>query len=75
MRYKMICVDLDGTLLDSHGRVSEANLRSLHDAVDAGVRVVPCTGRAWCESRHVLDGFPVSPLSKLTHCGKNTLFI
>ncbi|MBI1336192.1 MAG: HAD hydrolase family protein [Phycisphaera sp.] len=59
MRYRMIGIDLDGTLLDSTGVPPEANLRAIRDAREAGVRVVPCTGRSWCESRMVtaqLDG-------------------
>lgn len=59
----MICIDLDGTLLNSQGAINEADLHAVQAAVDAGVRVMPCTGRSWCESRHVLHGFPFSPLS------------
>lgn len=56
MRYRMLCVDLDGTLLDPSGRVAEADAAALRRATDAGLLVVPCTGRAWRESRHVLKG-------------------
>ncbi len=63
MRYRMICIDLDGTLLNSQGSISDSDLRAVEAAVHAGVRVVPCTGRAWCESRHVLRDFPASPRS------------
>ena len=63
MQYGMLAIDLDGTLLDSHGRASRANLDAIGRAIDAGVRVVPCTGRAWCESRQVLRQFPDSPLA------------
>lgn len=56
MRYRMIGVDLDGTLLDPSGRITPATRRAIHRAADAGVMVVPCTGRAWCEARRVLDG-------------------
>lgn len=51
MRYRMIGIDLDGTLLDRKGRISKANLDAINRARDAGVLVVPCTGRAWSESR------------------------
>lgn len=54
MRYKMIAIDLDGTLLGRRGRASQANLQALARAQDAGVMVVPCTGRAWRESQAVL---------------------
>lgn len=58
MRYRLIGVDLDGTLLDGRGRVPEANRQALLRAIDAGAMVVPCTGRAWNESRNVLAGIP-----------------
>jgi len=46
----MIGIDLDGTLFSRDGRVSEANVRALAKAREAGMLVVPCTGRAWRES-------------------------
>ncbi len=54
MKYRMLGVDLDGTLLNSQGRVSSQNLAALRRAQDAGVLVVPCTGRAWRESHRAL---------------------
>ena len=53
----MIAVDLDGTLLDSRGRVSDANAAALQRAHDAGALVVPCTGRGWRESHSALGVF------------------
>jgi len=44
MRYRMIAIDLDGTLLDGEGGVSAANRAAVQRAVDAGVLVVPCVG-------------------------------
>ncbi len=52
--YDILAIDLDGTLLRSDGSVSEVNCRALHDARDAGVRVVVCTGRGWAECRSIL---------------------
>ncbi len=60
MRYRMIGVDLDGTLLDKRGRISEANRRAVAAAVDAGVAVIPCTGRGWREAAELL-----TPLEQL----------
>ena len=54
MRYRMIAIDLDGTLLDESGRVGRENLDAVAALQAAGVMVVPCTGRAWCESKAVL---------------------
>lgn len=41
----MIALDLDGTLLNDEGRVSERNLAALHAATAAGVEIVFATGR------------------------------
>lgn len=56
MRYRMLCVDLDGTLLDPSGRVAGVDAQALRRATDAGLLVVPCTGRAWREAKDVLTG-------------------
>ena len=42
---RIICLDLDGTLLDSKKRISERNQRALQAAADAGIEIVPTTGR------------------------------
>jgi len=58
MRYRMIGIDLDGTLLNSAGQISSANRDAIAAAHDAGIIVVPCTGRSWRESRMILDDVP-----------------
>jgi len=63
MRYQILALDLDGTLLDSQGQLSGANIDAIHNAIEAGISVVPCTGRAWCESRIALQGLPKAPLT------------
>jgi len=60
----MIAVDLDGTLLDRAGRISDANLQAVIAAQSAGVLVVPSTGRSWRESRQVLASFPLPDQSQ-----------
>ena len=42
---RIICLDLDGTLLDSRKRISGRNLCALQAAADAGIEIVPTTGR------------------------------
>ncbi len=59
MHYRIIAIDLDGTLLDHQGRVSKANLNAIVRAQAAGTMVVPCTGRAWRESRAALRQLPI----------------
>ena len=55
MNYDLIALDLDGTLVASGEKISPASLDAIARAHAAGVRVVPCTGRAWRESAAVLD--------------------
>ena len=50
MKYKLIGMDLDGTLLGEQGRVSEANVQAIRAVTQAGAMVVPCTGRGWREA-------------------------
>lgn len=54
MRYRLIGIDLDGTLLNRRGHVSAANRAALARARQRGVITVPCTGRSWRESRRML---------------------
>ncbi|MCC7193772.1 MAG: HAD-IIB family hydrolase [Phycisphaeraceae bacterium] len=54
MKYRLIGIDLDGTLLNRSGRPSPENLAAIRAARDAGAIVVPCTGRAWIESKKAL---------------------
>ena len=51
----LIAVDLDGTLLDSSGKVSPRNIKAIADLRDAGFKVVPATGRSWRESKRVFE--------------------
>ena len=60
MRYRLIAIDLDGTLLCPKGKVSEENRAALHAAHEAGAIILPCTGRGWRESRSVFASVPAS---------------
>lgn len=53
-RYDILAIDLDGTLLDSKRRVSDANIRAIEEARAAGIQVVVCTGRGLAESREAI---------------------
>ena len=43
--YKFLAIDLDGTLLDSYGQVTEKNKEAIKKAVQNGVEVVLTSGR------------------------------
>ncbi|MBN4060937.1 HAD-IIB family hydrolase [bacterium AH-315-I18] len=58
MKYRMIGLDMDGTLLQTAGGISPENVAAISRAQDAGVLVVPCTGRSWRESIRQLVGYP-----------------
>ena len=45
MPVRLIAFDLDGTLLDGRKKIPEANLQALRAAAEAGVLLVPATGR------------------------------
>ena len=43
--YKFIAIDLDGTLLNSYGEISNENKEALNKAIDKGVQIVLTSGR------------------------------
>jgi Cof subfamily protein (haloacid dehalogenase superfamily) len=45
MRFRLLALDVDGTVLDRSGRPSSGTLSALRRAEEAGVRPVLCTGR------------------------------
>ena len=76
---RLIAVDIDGTLLDSKFRVSEANLRALHDAHDAGIQIVLATGRRHSFTRPITSLLGFSPIivssnGAVTRCADGKLF-
>lgn len=55
---RLIGVDVDGTLLDSHGRMPDENVAAIEDAVAAGIHVVLVTGRSYPWARPVAEKLP-----------------
>jgi len=53
--YKMIAIDLDGTLLSPEGKVTERTKSAIHQCLASGMLVCFATGRNWTESRTVLE--------------------
>ena len=43
--YKLIAIDLDGTLLDSYGEISNENKNAIKKAIEKGINVVITSGR------------------------------
>ena len=48
MGIKLIASDMDGTLLNDEGKISERNAAAIRKAVDAGVIFTIATGRMYC---------------------------
>lgn len=53
MTIRLLALDLDGTLLDSHGRITEGNRAALEEARACGVRVALVTGRRFRDARPI----------------------
>ena len=43
--YKLVAIDLDGTLLNSYGEVSDENKQAIKNAINKGIEVVLSSGR------------------------------
>ena len=54
-QYRMIVIDLDGTLLSPDGQVTPRAKEAVQKCLSAGLLVCFATGRNWTESRPVLD--------------------
>lgn len=65
MHPRLIALDMDGTLLDSDGKVSARNVAAIRAAEAAGVEVVIATGRRHCYAMRVLRNLNFHPNSVL----------
>jgi Cof subfamily protein (haloacid dehalogenase superfamily) len=52
MKYKLLCMDMDGTLLNDEKVVSEINKEAIKKAIGKGVKAVICTGRMFTSAIH-----------------------
>lgn len=50
--YKLVCIDMDGTLLSSKRVISDANREALIKAHDMGVHIVIATGRIYINAEY-----------------------
>lgn len=55
MKYKMIAMDMDGTLLTTDKAVSPRNKEALRKAANLGIKLVVCTGRIFTSARIYAD--------------------
>jgi Cof subfamily protein (haloacid dehalogenase superfamily) len=59
-RYRLIVMDLDGTLLDPHSRISSRTRAALERADAAGVAIAVATGRSYSLLRYFCGDLPLS---------------
>jgi len=52
MSYKMICVDIDGTILNDKHKLTEDTKKALKEAHDKGLHVVICSGRLFSDAEY-----------------------
>jgi Cof subfamily protein (haloacid dehalogenase superfamily) len=55
---RLIGIDVDGTLLDTEGRLLDANREAIHEAAAAGIHVALVTGRSYPFARPVAEPLP-----------------
>jgi Cof subfamily protein (haloacid dehalogenase superfamily) len=55
---QLIAMDIDGTLLDSHGQLPEENTRAIAEASARGIEIVLSTGRRFDFARGIADALP-----------------
>jgi Cof subfamily protein (haloacid dehalogenase superfamily) len=65
---RLLALDIDGTLLDSHGALPEANRRAIAAAIESGVEVALATGRRYDFARAIFEQLP-SPLTLILSNG------
>ena len=55
MKYKMVCLDMDGTLLTDDKKITERSHETLRKVQQKGVKVVVCTGRLFTSANCYAD--------------------
>jgi len=65
---RLLALDIDGTLLDTEGRIPAANRDAIARAIDAGVEVALATGRRYEFARPIFEALP-GPLTLILSNG------
>jgi Cof subfamily protein (haloacid dehalogenase superfamily) len=65
---RLLAIDIDGTLLDSHGRLPDAHRDALVEASAHGIEVALVTGRSFHFTRPIVDLLPI-PLTLIVNNG------
>lgn len=59
MKYKLMCIDVDGTLVDSNKDLPKENIKAIQEAHKAGLKIAIASGRAPASIREILDDLGV----------------
>jgi Cof subfamily protein (haloacid dehalogenase superfamily) len=60
--FRLVAVDLDGTLLSSKRAIAEKDRQALAACIERGVRVAIVTGRRFPAARPYIDELPIDPI-------------
>lgn len=52
MNYKLICIDMDGTLLNTEHNVSDDNIMAIKKASEMGIQIAITTGRIYASAKY-----------------------
>lgn len=55
MNYKLLCTDMDGTLLTSEKKISDRTIRAVKLAYEKGVKIAVCTGRLFTSAHYYAE--------------------
>lgn len=66
--YKLVAIDLDGTLLDDDKNIPKENIRVVHELADKGYEVVIATGRRYWSAKQLIKDINM-PLVVLANNG------
>lgn len=55
IRYKLVALDLDGTLLNSQGQLSTKHIEAVRKVRNAGVQVLIATGRYFMQTLRIIE--------------------
>ena len=62
MKYKLLCVDIDGTLAKDDKSISKRNLESLKKAAENGIKIALASGRTSSSLYQIFKSIEIEPL-------------
>lgn len=72
MNYRLIALDVDGTLLNDRYELTERTIRAVRDVADRGATIVLCTGRSPVNTLPILERLGLEG-TVITHNGAATV--